>query len=72
MIISHKEMIETKKNLLRQMNDYIINLGNEEIWEEWITYGVPDCPSEDDFNFIASNDNDWNEVCNLFGILVNK
>lgn len=68
-------MSELKKiriNLLKQMNEYICEMGDEEIWMDWITLGVPDEPSEDDYEFIAENDDEWNDICNLFGRLARE
>jgi hypothetical protein len=67
-----RKMTETTKiriELLKQMNKYIINMGDEEIWMEWITLGVPDEPSEDDYEFIAENNDEWLDTVMLFGRL---
>lgn len=66
------ELIKLRKELLKQMNKYIIEIGDEEIWMDWITLGVPDEPSEDDYDFIAETDDEWNSVCELFGKLVRE
>ena len=70
--VSHEEIIKTRIHLLKQMNEYIINLGDEDIWMDWITLGVPDAPSEEDYKFIAENENEWFETCELFGQLTEK
>lgn len=62
----------TRFRLLRDMHRYIITLGDEEIYESWIMAGVPDEPSDEDFDWIASNDDEWIEVCGLFGRLVKR
>ena len=72
MAITHEELIKTRITLLKQMNEYIINLGDEEIWMHWIYVGVPDEPSEDDYEFIAENEEEWLDVCKIFGQLVKK
>lgn len=69
MAITHNDLIQLRKKLLKEMNAYIIEMGDEEIWMDWITLGVPDAPSEDDYDFIAENDDEWNDVCGLFGRL---
>lgn len=68
--VTHNDLIQLRKKLLKEMNTYIIEMGDEEIWMDWITLGVPDEPSEDDYEFIAENDDEWNDVCGLFGKLV--
>ena len=48
MAVTHNDLIQLRKKLLKEMNTYIIEMGDEEIWATWITLGVPDAPSEDD------------------------
>ena len=69
MTVTHNDLIQLRIKLLKEMNAYIIEMGDEEIWMDWITLGVPDEPSEDDYEFIAENDYEWNDVCGLFGKL---
>lgn len=64
------EITVLKMNLLGGMNAYIIDYGDEEIWEEWIAEGVPDCATEDDLQFIAEDDELWVDTCKLFARLV--
>lgn len=45
---------------------------NENLYMRWITIGPPDDPSEDDFEFIAENDERYNKCCDLFIELVSK
>ena len=59
----------TRKHLLKEMDVYIKKLGDEDIWLQWIEEGVPDGATEEDFNFIATNDETWCEICTLFGKL---
>ena len=66
MRLSFSEMIKTKMNLLQQMHNFILNIGDEEIYEEWVTFCVPDEPSEDDYEFIASDEILWNEITEKF------
>lgn len=61
-----------REQLLRQMDDYICEvIGDEECWETWIAVGVPDCATDDDYAFIAEDDDEWKRICKLFGDLVN-
>jgi hypothetical protein len=68
--MTREEMIAERKKFLKQMNDYIINLGDEEVWYTWIGLGVPDGATEDDYDFMAENDATWRETCELFGNLI--
>lgn len=64
--------IERKIELLKDMHNYIIDMGDEDIYDIWIRDGVPDEPDEEIFEFIASDDNEWREICELFGELVKE
>lgn len=68
--MTRQELVKTRIDLAKQMNEFIINLGDEDIWEAWITTGIPDAPQEDDYEFFANDDDEWNELCGLFGRLV--
>ena len=53
------------------MNCYIIeHIQDEEDFETWITYGVPDQATEEDLETIAEDDELWRACCMLFGELV--
>jgi len=61
---------EMRINFVHQMHDFIINLGDEEIYEVWIMGGVPDEPCEEDFEYFADDATNFRELCELFGKLV--
>lgn len=63
------EMLILKMNLLGGMNQYVIDLGDEEAWEWWITV-VPDELTEEDMEFIVNDRELWTDVCTLFGKIV--
>ena len=64
--------IERKIELLKSMHHYIIEMGDDFIYDIWIRDGVPDEPDDEIFEFIASDDDEWREVCELFGKLVKE
>lgn len=64
------ELIKTRRQLAEQMNNFVIELGDEDILDIWNTEGIPDEPQEEDYEFFANNDNEWNELCKLLGRLV--
>ena len=66
MQLSFSKMIKTRMNLLQQMHNFILSIGDEEIYEEWVTFCVPDEPSEDDYEFIANDEILWNEITEKF------
>lgn len=63
------ELQKTRVKLLHGMNDYILQLGNESIIGAWFLTGIPDCPDEEDFEFFATDDDEWNYIVRLFGRL---
>lgn len=69
MTVVSKEMVAIREKLLKDMHQYIIEIGDEDIYSEWITLAVPDEPTEEDFQSIAENDKAWIEACGLFGVL---
>lgn len=65
-----KELVNIRIKLLKAMHQYIIEIGDEDIYMDWVTLTVPDEPCEADFQFIAEEDENWIECCSLFGRLV--
>lgn len=63
-------LIEMRKKLLKQMHAYVIEIGDEELYMYWITLGVPDEPSEEDYDSIAKDDGVWVYICKLFNNIV--
>ena len=63
---------EQRMELLKGMNQYIIDLGDEEAYDTWFSCGVPDEPTEDDYEFIADNIEEWVYTCQLFGRLIGE
>lgn len=70
--MNNYEMSILKQNILGGMDSYIRELGDEDIWEVWIAYGVPDWATENDLQFIAENDELWRDTCGLFGQLIKR
>lgn len=58
--------IEKRIKILKLMHDYIINLGDECIYDSWVTLCVPDEPREDDYQSIAEDAEDWAYCCKIF------
>lgn len=72
MKVTREELVATRKRLAEEMNTYIIEMGDESVWMTWITGGIPDAPDEEDFIFVAENDDQWNDLCELFGKLTEE
>lgn len=57
---------------LKHMHELMTLSNDEGIYMTWIMCGVPDCPMEDDFEFIAEDDERYNETVDLFCKLINN
>lgn len=64
------EITRIKIELLKGMDEYIKELGDEEATECWYMQCVPDEPTDDYFYFIATDDNLWKDICSSFGKIV--
>ena len=56
---------------LKAMHELMCLANNESIYMTWI-YLMPDCPSEEDFESIAIDDEQYCECCDLFIKLIAK
>ena len=54
-----------------KMHDVIRCINDENCYQWWIRV-VPDNAGEDDFQFIAEDDNEYEDVCNLYNKLFKK
>lgn len=55
---------------LKAMHQLMVYANNENIYMSWITTGVPDEPMEEDFEWIAEDDQAYNECFDLFVKLI--
>lgn len=55
---------------LKAMHTLMCEANDESIYMSWAMCGVPDCPSEDDFESIALDAEMYNEVFDLFVKLI--
>jgi len=73
MIITRKEMVETRAKLLREMDSWI----NEYIYDEdninyWLMFGVPDGADDEMLLDFASDDGIWLNIIKAFGEVVKR
>ena len=66
------KLIQERITLLKQMDNYIREIGDEEIWMDWIAVGVPDEATEEDYEFMAEDEKIWRETCEIFGELIKR
>lgn len=64
-LISRINQLTLMHKLMQEAND-------EGIYLVWIGDGIPDCPSDDDFLYIATHDETYNECFDLFVQLIAK
>lgn len=68
---TRKEIVEIRVDILKDMNKFVLEkIYDEELIFHWLEEGIPDCPSDDDFLFIAENDEEWERICSVFAWVV--
>ena len=71
MKITREEIVDIRVDTLKGMNKFVLEkIYDEELIFHWLEQGVPDCPSDDDFYFIAEDDEEWERVCSVFAWVV--
>ena len=65
------EIIKTKMNILKEMDNYIRLIGDEDLWFDWID-NFPDECQDDELLEIAKDDNDWRTIIKDFSNLINE
>ena len=48
-------LIQLRANQLKVMDQFVHSINDEELMEDWLANGVPDEASDDDYNYIASD-----------------
>ena len=66
--MSREEII----NDVKRMNEEIINLGDELYWLDWITLGVPDEATEEDFEWYADDLEEYELLKKLFNAIMKE
>ena len=62
----NKTTIELRVIQLKAMDDFMHSINNEELIDEWLTYGVPDEASKTDYHAIAEDDELYNDCVEIF------
>lgn len=63
---------EIRYRQLKAMHKVIQETNDGNIYFSWVTIGVPDCPTDMDFYYIARNKEEYNEVVDLFIKLISQ
>lgn len=65
-----KYKTETRVTQLKLMHQLMCTTNDEGLYMTWVSGGVPDQPMDDDFEFIAEDNDTYNDTCKLFAKLV--
>lgn len=60
---------EERIEMAKAMDRDIIDIGDELIWSDWISLGIPDCAIEEDYEWFADDEWEWADLCRLYNIL---
>ena len=72
-MLSKKETILLRANMLGGMNQYILNIiGDEFVTERWLMCGIPDGCNEDELMEIAKDDSEFLRISNLWNNLIRE
>lgn len=66
------DILESRMTQLKAMDEIMSNANDEYIQFAWFTDGIPNEPFEDDFFSIALDNEDYNEIFDLFVKLIAK
>lgn len=61
-----KEIKKEREEVVRSMHTLIFELNNEDAYLEWISVAVPDCPNDEDYEFIAEDEDCFVTTVNAF------
>lgn len=70
MYVTKEEMNKTRLDLIRQMHNYIINIGDKEIYKIWTLNYIPEKVCEENLKCLANNPEKFKLICRAFGSLV--
>lgn len=59
-------LIELRANQLKAMDEFAHSVNNEEMMEDWLSCGVPDEASEEDYSYIAADDELYKTCVRIF------
>lgn len=59
-------LIQLRTNQLKAMDEFVHSINNEELMENWLSCGVPDEASEEDYSYIASDEDLYRTCVRIF------
>lgn len=61
--------LESRKELLRKIDDILANMNDENAFTEWTVLGLPDGWTENDLDMIAGDDEDFFYMLKTFAAI---
>lgn len=59
-------LIQLRTNQLKAMDEFVHSINNEELMDDWLSCGVPDEASEEDFSYIAADEDLYKTCVRIF------
>ena len=67
-----QHIMERRITVLKAMDEAVREMNDEYAMDSWLMVGVPDEASEDDYEFIAENHEEYIDVVKVFARIVAK
>lgn len=64
--------IVARAEMLKSLHEIMMNMNNEDAYDEWIVCGVPDGATDEDFTEIAEDKEEWLYMVKLFASIYNQ
>ena len=62
----NEALIQLRANQLKAMDEFVHSINNEELMEDWLSCGVPDEASEEDYPYIAGDEDLYRTCVRIF------
>ena len=67
-----QHIMERRITVLKAMDEAVRGMNDEYAMDSWLMVGVPDEASEEDYEFIAENHEEYMDIAKLFARIVTK
>ena len=58
--------MENRVKVLKLLNDLIMDIGDEDVFDDWFAYGIPDGATEEDYKEIAEDTEEFKRIVKVF------
>ena len=58
--------MEKRVEILKLLNNLIMDIGDEDVFEGWFAYGIPDGATEEDYKEIAEDTGEFKRIVKVF------